>query len=55
MTEERLPPAELLSKSGEVDVLRTVAEALMAVFHFIEGLCNRTRSHSALGYLSRIE
>ena len=30
-------------------------EARMAVFHFIEGFYNRTRRHSAIGYISPIE
>lgn len=34
---------------------RSQAEARMAVFAFIEGFCNPTRRHSALGYLSPIE
>lgn len=34
---------------------RSHCEARMAVFHFIEGLCNPSRHHSALGKLSPIE
>lgn len=31
------------------------AKARIAAVHFIEGFCNPTRRHSALGYLSPIE
>src|SRR5271154_181911 len=34
---------------------RSRSEARMAVFQFIEGFYNRSRRHSALGYLSPIE
>jgi putative transposase len=34
---------------------RSLAEARMKVFHFIEGFDNPSRRHSALGYLSPIE
>ena len=34
---------------------RSMSEARMQVFHFIEGFYNPSRRHSALGYLSPIE
>jgi len=33
-------------------VYRTRQEAMTDIFFYIEGFCNRTRRHSALGYLS---
>lgn len=45
MTEERLPLAELLSKSGEADFLRTVAEAVLQLLMEadVEGLIGAGR------------
>jgi len=37
------------------DRFRSRREAGTAVFSFLEGFCNRSRRHSALGYLSPIE
>jgi putative transposase len=41
---------ELLDRRG----FRSQAEARMAVFSYIEGWCNPSRRHSALGYLSPV-
>src|ERR671933_2522235 len=45
MTEERLPLAELLAKSGEADFLRAVAEAVLQILMEadVEGLIGAAR------------